>query len=163
MRIGSRFASGGNGWNFTSMKLYSFKLYEAGELVRDYVPLVQDGVAGLYDKKNGTFVTDVIGTAPMKVGGVGSAIEPLADTCVGHGKTKVLDAKTSGAVGYQWYVNGSAIEGATNATCTVAWRKGDPDAISVVPYFDVFGVRTAGTPMSASVSYAPDGVCIIVR
>ena len=163
MRIGSRFASGDNGWNFTSMKLYSFKLYEAGELVRDYVPLVQDGVAGLYDKKNGTFVTDVIGTAPMKIGGIGSAVEPLADTCVGHGKTKVLDAKTSGAVGYQWYVNGSAIEGATNATCTVAWRKGDPDAISVVPYFDVFGVRTAGTPMSATVAYAPDGAYIIVR
>lgn len=163
MRIGSRFAEGSAGWNFTSMKLYSFKVYEAGALVRDYVPLIQGGVAGLYDRVNGTFVTDVIGTAPMKVGGIGSAITPLADTSVGHGKTKVLDAKTSGAVGYQWYMNGSAIEGATNVICTVAWRKGDPDAVSVVPYFDVFGVRTAGTPMSASVSYAPDGVTIIFR
>jgi hypothetical protein len=99
----------------------------------------------------------------MKVSGIGSAIVPLADICVGHGKTKVLDAKTSGAVGYQWYENGSVIEGATNATYAVAWRKGDPDAVSVIPYFDVFGVRTAGTPMSASVSYAPDGVTIIFR
>ena len=68
-----------------------------------------------------------------------------------------------GAVGYQWYMNGSAIEGATNVTYAVAWRRGDPDAVSVVPYFDVFGVRTAGTSMSATVAYAPDGAYIIVR
>ena len=44
---------------------------------------------------------------------------------------------------FQWYrveADGSEtlIEGATNATCTVAWRKGDPDAISIVPYFALF-------------------------
>ena len=162
IRIGSRFAEGDNGWNFASMKLYSFKLYEAGELVRDYVPFVQDGVSGLYDKKNGTFVTDVIGTTPMKLGGVGSAISPLVDARVGHGKSMTLDGKTAGAVGYQWYVNGAAVDGATNVTYTVEWRKGDPDAVSVVPYFDVFGERTAGDPMSATVTYSSGESLMII-
>lgn len=35
------------------MKLYSFKLYDAGELVRDYIP-VRFGTTGyLYDKVSG--------------------------------------------------------------------------------------------------------------
>ena len=165
MRIGSRFAEGGNGWNFTYMKLYSFKLYEAGELVRDYVPFMQDGVAGLYDKKNGTFVTDAIGNAPMKVSGIGGPVAPVSTVCVGHGKSVTLNGGVSGALGYQWYMNGTAIEGATNATHTVAWRSGTPDTdtLQVVPTFDVFGVPTTGDPFSLTVAYLQQGLQIIVR
>jgi hypothetical protein len=40
------------------MRLYGFKIWEAGALVRDYVPCVTNGLAGLYDRVNGTFITD---------------------------------------------------------------------------------------------------------
>lgn len=165
MRIGSRFAEGGNGWNFTYMKLYGFKVYEAGVLVRDYVPFLQNGVAGLYDKKNGTFVTDAMGNVPMKVSGVGGPVSSVSDVCVGHGKSVTLNGGVSGAVGYQWYMNGEAIEGATNATYTVAWRDGTPDtdSVQVVPSFDVFGVPTTGTPIPMTVTYLRQGVQIIFR
>ena len=165
MRIGSRFAEGDNGWNFSYMKLYSFKVYESGELVRDYVPYVQNGVAGLYDKKNGTFVADVIGTAPMKVCGIGGPVAILSDVSVGHGKFVTINGGISGAVGYQWYMNGAAIEGATNATYTVAWRGGTPnsDTLQVVPSFDVFGVPTTGSSIPMTVTYLHRGLKIIFR
>lgn len=99
----------------------------------------------------------------MKVGGIGARLSPFGDTSVGHAKTKTLDARTSGAIGYQWYMNGEVIDGATGATRDVAWRKGEPDTFTVVPYFDVFGVRTAGVPMSATVTYSRAGTAIIIR
>ena len=164
MRIGSRFAEGNDGWCFTYMKLYSFKVFESGELVRDYVPLVQNGVAGLYDKVNRKFVTDSIGNVPMKIGGIGTAVSPLSDVSVGQGKTVTLNGTTSGAIGYQWYLNGKAVAGATNETYTVEYRKGKPDtdAVQVVPYFDVFRERTSGDPMSVTVTYSKPGMILIV-
>ena len=165
MRIGSRFAEGSSGWCFTYMKLYGFKVYESGVLVRDYVPFLQNGVAGLYDKKNGTFVTDAMGNAPMKVSGVGGPVSSVSDVCVGHGKSVTLNGGVSGAVGYQWYMNGAVIEGATNATYTVTWRNGTPDtdAVQVVPSFDVFGVPTTGSPIPITVTYLQQGLQIIFR
>ena len=62
-------------------------------------------------------------------------------------------------------MNGTAIEGATNATHVVAWRAGTPDAdaLQVVPSFDVFGVPTTGDPFSLTVTYLQQGLQIIVR
>ena len=42
----------------TAMKLYSMKIYEAGELVRNFVPCRKGGAPGLYDTCGGTFHTD---------------------------------------------------------------------------------------------------------
>ena len=39
----------------SNMRLYGLRIYEAGTLVRDYIPSVQNGEAGLYDKVNNTF------------------------------------------------------------------------------------------------------------
>ena len=42
----------------TYMKLYSFKIYEGDNLVRDYVPVKRsDNKTGLYDLKNNTFIS----------------------------------------------------------------------------------------------------------
>ena len=62
-------------------------------------------------------------------------------------------------------MNGEAIEGATNATYTVAWRDGTPDTdtVQVVPSFDVFGVPTTGAPIPMTVTYLRQGVQIIFR
>lgn len=37
------------------MKLYGFRIHEAGTLVRDFVPALENGVAGLYDRIGGGF------------------------------------------------------------------------------------------------------------
>ena len=39
----------------SNMRLYGLRIYEAGTLVRDYIPYVQNGEAGLYDQVNNTF------------------------------------------------------------------------------------------------------------
>ena len=39
----------------TDLRLYGCRIFEADELVRDYIPYVMDGVAGLYDRENKTF------------------------------------------------------------------------------------------------------------
>ena len=44
--------------NFAPMRLYGFKIYEDDVLVRDFVPALKAGRAGLYDRKRGTFHTD---------------------------------------------------------------------------------------------------------
>ena len=62
------FSSGDGSTNRGDIRLYGFKIYEDGVLARDYVPAVVDGVAGLYDKKNGSFVSGTVKTA-LKVYG----------------------------------------------------------------------------------------------
>ena len=52
------FSNASSSANFALMRLYGFKIWEAGALVRDYVPCVTNGLAGLYDRVNGTFITD---------------------------------------------------------------------------------------------------------
>lgn len=55
------------GYN-SKFKLYSCKLYEAGELVRDFIPAVKNGIAGLYDRVTGVFLIDQNGR-PFNYGG----------------------------------------------------------------------------------------------
>ncbi len=60
--------SDAGGSSVSSMRLYGFKIYEAGELVRDYIPYLKNGVAGLYDRENGTFAGSSSATA-FTIGG----------------------------------------------------------------------------------------------
>lgn len=45
-----------DGSHTVKARLYGLKIYEDGNLVRDYVPAIEDGVAGLRDTVNGGFV-----------------------------------------------------------------------------------------------------------
>jgi hypothetical protein len=49
--------------NYAKMRLYGFKIYEDGVLVRDYVPHVIDGVAGVKDAVGGSFTASGSGNA----------------------------------------------------------------------------------------------------
>ena len=49
--------------NISGMRLYSFKMYDNGTMVRNFVPCVVDGVAGLYDLVGYKFYEDFTGTA----------------------------------------------------------------------------------------------------
>ena len=44
--------------NPSMMKLYAFKIYESGELVRDYIPAIKGGRSGLYDRVGGGFISN---------------------------------------------------------------------------------------------------------
>ena len=72
------------------MKLYSFRIYESGTPVRDYVPCLRDGVAGLYDKVDKTFVANY---KPAETGfSYGGDIMTISDTDAyieSNGKTLV--------------------------------------------------------------------------
>lgn len=47
----------------SAAKIYSFRIYEGGELVHDFAPAIRDGLAGLHDAKTGLFLSalDVTG------------------------------------------------------------------------------------------------------
>ena len=49
--------------NYAKMRLYGFKIYEDGVLVRDYVPYVIDGMAGVKDNVGGSFTAGGNGNA----------------------------------------------------------------------------------------------------
>ena len=51
-------AAGTSFQNYAPMKLYGFKVYEDDVLVREFVPALKGGRAGLYDRKRGTFHAD---------------------------------------------------------------------------------------------------------
>ena len=48
--------NGGTIMYYTKLRIYSFKIYENGEIVRNFVPKIKDNeVQGLYDTINDTF------------------------------------------------------------------------------------------------------------
>ena len=61
--------NGKNISRYSSARIYSFKIYEAGELVRDYIPCINNttGEVGLYELVNGVFY-DNDGTGSFNVG-----------------------------------------------------------------------------------------------
>ena len=56
-------------------KLYGLKIYINGALVRDYVPGIKDGVAGLYDRVDGTWKTSE-SSSPLIAGPVATPTSP---------------------------------------------------------------------------------------
>ena len=52
---------------YSNMRLYSCLIYDNGTLIRDYVPCLHDGTAGLYDMVNGVFYTNA-GTGSFATG-----------------------------------------------------------------------------------------------
>lgn len=63
-------ADGRTGYYQTRMKLYGFRIYENGVLVRDYRPYVRNAVVGLLDAVDGeTFLSSVSVRKPFTCGG----------------------------------------------------------------------------------------------
>ena len=52
----------GSPGNLSNLKIYSCKIYDNDVLVRDYVPALQNGVYGLWDKKNKKFYSSASST-----------------------------------------------------------------------------------------------------
>ena len=80
LKIGS---ASGMGNNFADMRLYRFKIWEKGELVRNYVPCKKGETVGLYDKVEGLFYANVKNTKNFAaVGAVMSLAEDDANNYI---------------------------------------------------------------------------------
>ena len=163
--------------NRTAMKLYAFRIYEAGTLVHEYLPYKVGDTVGLYDTMTGDVITSSVdGCNAFTLGGglgygkfAGSRTNLVvapADTEVGVESTKALSAYAPGAVGYVWTRNGVEVEGVTGETCPVAWEK--PSSVGTVvygvtPVFTKGGETVYGNPATAEVTMAPAAFVLIVR
>ena len=155
------------------LKIYTARIYEAGTLKHEFVPYVQNGVAGLWDTVDEVFKTAAnSGANPLALSGMGvdgaeKWVKVLPATAqVGVDKAIALTAAAAGAIRYKWTCNGEEIEGATGETCTAAWRRGRydvPDTYACTAVYDVFGVETEGEPVTCEVTRLPDAFMMIIR
>lgn len=158
-----------NGYMYAKARLYRLTIYDDGRKVRDYVPLVKDGAAGLYDLVNGGDVLTAEGLAVSGCGHAGAEewiAVPKAETTFSARSAPIsFNALAVGAVRYVWTRNGETLT-ETDDTLSVAWTHGSyetPDAYTVTPVYDVFGEETPGGTYSFSVRRAPSEFVLVVR
>ena len=154
---------------FASMRLYSFKIYEGDELVHDYVPCAQGGVAGVWDLVAKEFransrTADGSGFTVCGAGvnGSGMAFMEQPQGCrLLSGESTTLSAFAPGAVCYQWFRNGELVEGATGRTLEVAFGTNDTtDTYQCVANYNIFGYAVSA---EAQVANVPGATTIIMR
>lgn len=165
--IGSNWNGGSNA---TGMRLYSFKVSEAGNMVRNYVPCVHGGQAGLYDLVNNTFSALVGGkVSGATINGDTFQIAPQPARLIhkdGFNSTTLTCLAVGGAQSYQWYVDGVKIDGATSDSYTVNWEKIPAPYVrtySVKPVYTVFNEKVLGNAVSAVVEMAPRGTVMVLK
>ena len=172
-----------SGWaakNVAKMKLYAFRIYEAGELVHQYLPYKNGVTVGLYDTVTGDILTklaaDTSAANDFAYGGegygqyrgepIGLVVKP-GDASVSCGETHELTAYTPGAIGYRWRMNGSDVADTTSGTLAVGWHRhrGDDktDTYTVAPIFLIDGEEVEGVASTAVVTSLPRGAAIIFR
>ena len=155
------------GTNRAHMRLYGFKISEAGEEVRNYVPFVMNGEAGLYELYTKTFLPltggKVRGKGSKEVPG-GLIVAPQA-TRIARNGTGTLTCLAVGAQSYEWYENGVKIESETGHSLTVAWTQHNPHVrtYSVVPVYTVFNETVKGEAVPVQVEFAPIGSMLSLR
>ena len=160
----------GSNWNggsdAASMRLYSFKVSEAGRVMRNYVPCVRNGQAGLYDLENNTFSAlagGKVSGATLK--GEAFQIAPEPAKLAKGDAPATLKCLAAGAQSYEWYVDGVKIDGETGETLSVEWIGKRPytRTYSVRPVYTVFNERVLGGPAEALVEFTPQGLAISIR
>ena len=166
--------------NRTKMKLYAFRIYEAGALVHEYLPYKNGETVGLYDTMTGDVVTSTVSGSNAFTYGGGDGYgkfagektvlttEPADDVSVKPRRTATLTAFAPGAVRYVWTRNGVVLAGATGPEVTVVWERpkavgGNPVVYCVTPVFLKDGVEVLGEEASAEVTMMPLGMVLILR
>jgi len=153
--------------NKNAARLYRMSVYEDGNLVRMYLPCQIDGVAGLWETCQGTFLTNACSYGELRFGGAGTngcgmvfAKQPKSCTLRTFG-TNTLVAFAPTATAYQWYKNGEPIAGATKSTLKVDWEKEPETSVyKCVAFYALFGTAESN---EAVVTNNPTGLCIFVR
>ena len=166
----------GSNWsgssNAASMRLYNFKISEAGTVVRNYVPCVRGGQAGLYDLENNTFsalVGGKVSGAMLKGTAFQIAPQPAKLTHTTGENSATLTCLAAGAQSYEWYEDGVKIEGEAGDSLTLNWEKTKAKmrkhvyTYSVKPVYTVFNETVKGTAVTADVEFTPLGTNISIR
>ena len=151
-----------------SMRLYSFKIFKAGKLERNFVPCVKNDVAGLYDTCEGNFFPAIgskVRGATLKGEEFQIAPQPAKLTRNAGGDSATLTCLAAGALSYEWYENGERMEGEDSDSLTVTWTSRQPHVrnYSVVPVYDVFNEKVKGVPVSATVEMTPVGAVLVLQ
>ena len=168
---GSKSLNIGNSKN--QMRLYRFKVTTGGVPVRDYVPYVTNGVAGLYDLCGKRFYPLAGGkVSGAKSKGVAFQIEPQPMT-LKHSearRTGTLTCLAAGAQSDEWYENGVLIPGETSDSLALEWSEekaksaNNTYTYSVKPIYTVFNERVVGDSATTTVEYrSPLGTVISIR
>ena len=158
-----------NGYMYAKTRLYRLTIYDGSNKVRDYVPVVENGVAGLRDLVHPE--SALLTAKGLTVSGRGheGAEEWLVEpenivSLKKDGGATTLKAIAVGAVSYKWTLNGEAIKGGTDGSLEVSWRSQTktPDEYTVTPVYDVFGSEVEGAAKTVEVTNAPQGLMLIV-
>lgn len=149
------------------VRIYRFKVWEGGNLIRDFVPYVApDGTTGMFDAvSNEVFRATGLTVSGRGHGGAEEWLSVPADTVLNDGQGKTFTARAVGAQRYVWTRDGEEIAGATGETLSVAWTRGDyaEHAYTVTPIYDVFGAETAGEPVPFAATFNPKAFVMVVR
>ncbi len=158
--------------HFASIRIYGCKIWEKenGEYVlkRDYVPAIENDVAGLRDATGNDNTFRVCATTAASQLTYGGAFAPSVTQTSGRvfvNGPVTLTAAASGAASYRWFKNGEEIPGKTASALFVTWRHGgetDTYAAKAVYVVDETSIVSALSE-SVSVKNVPPGLCIILR
>ncbi len=158
--------------NCASIRIYGCRIWEKenGDYVlkRDYVPAVENNVAGLRDAtgSDATFrVCASTAASPLTYGGAFTPVVAQTAAKVTHGNTVTLTATAPGATSYRWYRNGEEIPGETSSSLVVRWRRGgetDTYAARSVYAVDKATIES-GESESVAVENVTPGLILIVR
>ena len=82
IRLGTKYNASDE---FASIKIYGFRIFEDGKLVRNFVPCKMDGVAGLHDLETGLFVACAKPLGALDAGGdINVKMSPYIETALGQ-------------------------------------------------------------------------------
>ena len=161
------------GYSNARMRLYGLKISESGTEVRNFVPCVTNGVAGLFEKYTKTFFPLTGGKVSGKTaeGDDEFVTEPHPARLMSSGtdSTATLTCFAPSAQSYEWYEDGVLIPGETSDSLTLNWdrTKAKPGnsvhRYSVKPVYTVFNEKVLGEQVSADVEYTPLGITIYIR
>jgi hypothetical protein len=149
------------------MRLYSFKVTTNGNVVRDFVPCVTNGVAGLYDLAGSGFYPLTGG----KVCGKGTKdkdefiVRPQPMKITKRAGSGTLTCFAASAQSYEWYEDGVKLEGKTGDSLTLEWTRQKPHVrtYSVKPVYSVFNEPVKGEGASVLVEFIIPGTSISIR
>ena len=164
--------------NCTAMKLYAFRIFEAGTLVHEYLPYKVGSTVGLYDTMTGDVVTSsVSGSNAFTYGGglgygkfageLKSLVVTPENVSLARGNSKTVTAYAPGAVRYVWRKNGEVLGGEDGDGLTIVWGRRklaeSVDSYTVTPVFTVGGNDVEGDSAAFTVANQPLGTRIIFR
>ena len=164
------------GANPCDVKVYGMKIWDDVEgqrtLLRDFTPRMEGGEYGFWDSVSQQFFGRFVDANNNHLRG-GGAMESDADpisacTVTPQGGevpvngTLTLTASATGATGYQWFLDGEMLEGATGSTLAVEWTKNSRlvRTYKCLAFFDVFGYAESA---AAVVTNAPSATVIYLR